>query len=63
MTLPDGLTDAQLAEHGFTKVSESKAEHERYSSSRHRCEQCRLWFKQVASRQGKMLCRRCGKVD
>ncbi len=63
MVLPDGLTNDELAKHGFTKVSDRKAKHSQHQSYRSRCENCELWFKQLESVQGKMLCRDCRKNE
>jgi hypothetical protein len=61
MAVPDGLTDDKLAQNGFTKISDREAKHG--PSHRWRCDNCGDWFKQLESRQGKMLCRKCRKKE
>jgi hypothetical protein len=57
MTLLDGLTGDELAQYGFSEISDREANHQRFQSYRQKCEKCGLWFKQLESREGKMLCR------
>ena len=62
MALPDGLRDDELAQHGFKTVSGTKAKHRQHNSYLNKCEGCSLWFKQLESREGKMLCRGCRRA-
>jgi len=62
MALADELTDDELTQHGFTKTSDRQAKHNHFSAFRNRCEGCGLWLKQLESREGKMLCRKCDKA-
>jgi hypothetical protein len=58
MVLPDGLTDDELTQNGFTKISDRQAKHNYYPGFRNGCEECSLWFKMLERRDGKMLCRK-----
>jgi formylmethanofuran dehydrogenase subunit E len=62
MPLPDRLKTEELETHGFKRVSENRAEHERYRSYRNRCDKCGDWVKQTEGGKGRVYCKECRRA-